>query len=216
MESKNKLCPACQKHRKRDQFKPDKHAATGLCSYCIDCSKIIQAKYREQYNKRKIGYEDVTIIRKTCTRCHKRKSAKDFYLDKKVKSGLKSSCKECCRIDINKANKEREHYRITNPVEWYEYYKNYVKQYKADPLVSLRQYLSKILCQFVKDGEYIKPRIGYKCECCNSKCAKAPKAYFQEKDIRKMFKLKRSSFTLTFLLEKVQWICNDCLYKKRK
>ena len=46
---------------------------------------------------------------KVCKKCGSKKSAKDFYKEKRVKDGLSARCKECCKADaraVFKANPE--------------------------------------------------------------------------------------------------------------
>ena len=80
---------------------------------------------------------------KVCSKCHKLKDVSEFSKDKHLSYGLRSSCKDCCKIykhafydkHKDRLNEENRQWRLNNPDKVKENYDNWYlknRDYKLD------------------------------------------------------------------------------------
>lgn len=133
-----KTCSKCGEEKRIDDFHIWRSTGN-VSSICTECKNVQAKGYRE---KCKTLNKPVTVSNKKCSKCGFVKEASDFYKDRRLNSGLSSSCSVC---HANKRTKQRE--------------SGYIKFYHI-----LRRY------NLTREQYYeIKEKQGNKCAICESK-----------------------------------------------
>lgn len=83
-------CANCGDYRPAKRFGPSKRTSNGLKSWCLDCCRRSQRRYRVRQS-RTIG----GVVQWRCTGCKEWLEAKHFWRDGRAANGLRSRCKGC-------------------------------------------------------------------------------------------------------------------------
>ncbi len=131
-----KLCPKCKQVKTASDFAKSATAASGLYSYCKECSKR-SCKERRKANQR-AGAPYPRVRRdpdpeKTCTRCLRVLPIGQFYKQKDAADGHTAHCAECQSVAARakyQANKSRyaeagRQYRQRNQDKLRAYFREY-------------------------------------------------------------------------------------------
>lgn len=91
VNTKLKLCPGCNIEKPQFEFHKNRRAGDGLFSRCKDCVNEYKASlnYLPDYSKKDSP--------KLCLTCKVMKTQADFHKNNRLKDGLQTRCKECCR-----------------------------------------------------------------------------------------------------------------------
>lgn len=149
---------------------------------------------------------------KICKTCGEYLPAKKFNKTKNTQCGLTTNCRDCSNKYLEERRKDPEYksYKETNPEAWRVYQNEYMKEYKKNPLVRLKDNIFQVLRR-LKKKEMIKS--GTSCEKCGKECE--TKAFFEDSFIKRYLKLGTSPNLFT-IIKAVKWRCPECLGKSRR
>jgi hypothetical protein len=161
-----KKCSKCEVEKKEDEFNKNSNSKDCLSTYCKECNKLYMFEYYE-LNKNK-------IIEKIKNNQRKKKFEISSY-NKKYKADNKEKQKEYQKEyreknkDMIKEKRERNYeenkesileyqrkYRKVNPENRDKINKRFNSRYKMDSLFRLRNNISKLIRQSIKNGGYTK------------------------------------------------------------
>lgn len=86
----SKTCARCEQHLPHTEFSKDRHAKSGLCTYCKECVRARSgrvSRYREPAFRDQQG--------KTCLDCGEHKPWTGYYKNARSADGYQFYCKSC-------------------------------------------------------------------------------------------------------------------------
>ncbi len=145
---------------------------------------------------------------KICQMCQTFKPVADFGKEKKVKSGLRSYCRECNNLYQTKYNKKNSNYSIKFPELWREYQNEYMRKYKEDPVNKRKNSLCSLIMRWKKKGFIIPEN-----KCCECGQEGHTKAFLSNETVKRYLD---HTPAITWLVKAINWTCSGCLGKKRR
>lgn len=89
------ICNSCKESKLQEQFFKDRSKPNGIRTQCKECTK---KAYEIQAAKR----PPIPVSHATCSKCGETKEYEMFHKDSKKPKGIRSRCKACCLVDVQK------------------------------------------------------------------------------------------------------------------
>ncbi len=174
----NKVCKTCEECKDVLEFVKNSRRKDGYDSNCKKCYNYNKNEYRIKYeqNISKDATEEELNITRTCYKCEKIKSLREFSKKKSCKYGRSGLCRECKALDKAEYRKTEEginvirnHSKLYNDIN-----KNIIKKHNADYYILNKDHISRRNSKWVKNN-IVKVRIKNNERARNNKPARARK-----------------------------------------
>jgi hypothetical protein len=98
-----KVCSKCGIDKTEEGFHKDKRAKDGFSSQCKQCMRKYKQEKRDLVRlQKKLKDESKDYTKKICCKCGIEKPLGEFHKDKNKKVGVRSTCKQCTSMSLQK------------------------------------------------------------------------------------------------------------------